>query len=49
MHAVMCGAGHSVRLILAKLRLLCAQIGLDPSALLVTLIPNATPHHVELN
>lgn len=27
-HAVMCGAGHNLRLILAKLRLLCARLGL---------------------
>lgn len=26
-HAVLCGAGHNLRLILAKLRLLCAQFG----------------------
>ena len=26
LHAVMCGAGHNLRLILAKLRLLCASL-----------------------
>jgi IS5 family transposase len=26
MHAVLCGAGHSLRMILRKLRLLCAFI-----------------------
>ena len=29
LHAVMCGAGHNLRLILAKLRLLCAGICVD--------------------
>ena len=28
MHAVMCGAGHNIRLLLKKLRLLCAQYGM---------------------
>jgi len=49
LHAVMCGAGHNLRLILAKLRLLCAQIGFNLSALLATLVSSATPRHVELN
>jgi IS5 family transposase len=26
LHAVLCGAGHNIRLLLKKLRLLCAQI-----------------------
>ena len=34
LHAVMCGAGHNLRLILAKLRLLCAQFGLNLQQLL---------------
>lgn len=34
LHAVMCGAGHNLRLILAKLRLLCAHFGLSLRALL---------------
>lgn len=29
LHAVMCGAGHNMRLMLKKLRLLCAQIWLS--------------------
>lgn len=29
LHAVLCGAGHNLRLILAKLRLLCARLGLS--------------------
>jgi len=28
LHAVMCGAGHKIRMLLRKLRLLCAQFGL---------------------
>jgi IS5 family transposase len=28
LHAVMCGAGHNIRLLLKKLRLLCAQMGI---------------------
>ena len=27
LHAVMCGAGHNMRMLLRKLRLLCAQFG----------------------
>jgi len=49
LHAVMCGAGHNLRLILAKLRLLCARFGFDLSALVTALVPSATPRHVELN
>ena len=26
LHAVMCGAGHNIRLLLSKLRLLCADV-----------------------
>ncbi len=29
LHAVMCGAGHNMRMLLRKLRLLCAQFGLN--------------------
>lgn len=32
LHAVMCGAGHNIRLLLKKLRLLCALFGLDTVA-----------------
>ncbi len=49
LHAVMCGAGHNLRLILAKLRLLCVQIGVDLHAFLAALRPTATAHHVGLN
>lgn len=38
LHAVMCGAGHNLRLILAKLRLLCARWGIASRELLATLI-----------
>ncbi|GAC1533382.1 MAG: hypothetical protein NVS2B4_13630 [Ramlibacter sp.] len=40
LHAVMCGAGHSMRLILAKLRLLCARFGLTLRALLTAFAPS---------
>lgn len=29
LHAAMCGAGHNLRLILPKLRLLCTQFGIE--------------------
>lgn len=38
LHAVMCGAGHNLRLILAALRLLCARFGLWVQALISALI-----------
>ena len=34
LHAVLCGAGHNIRMLLKKLRLLCAQYGLSLRALL---------------
>lgn len=34
LHAVMCGAGHNMRMLLRKLRLLCGQFGVDLKALL---------------
>lgn len=37
LHAVMCGAGHNLRLILAKLRLLAARFGFALPALLAML------------
>ncbi|MNK77833.1 hypothetical protein D3C87_974480 [compost metagenome] len=37
LHAVMCGAGHNLRLILAKLRLLAARFALTLPALLAML------------
>ena len=35
LHAVMCGAGHNIRLLLKKLRLHCAEILAEPRACLV--------------
>lgn len=44
-HAVMCGAGHNMRLILAKLRLPCAHMGIALRALLAALTwPTAAVH-----
>lgn len=37
LHALMCGAGHNLRIILAKLRLLCALMGIKLRALLASL------------
>ena len=34
LHAVLCCAGHNIRLLLRKLRLLCARLGLPIRALL---------------
>ncbi|MFT4266448.1 MAG: IS5/IS1182 family transposase, partial [Xenophilus sp.] len=41
LHAVMCGAGHNLRMILAALRLLCARFGLSMLVLIAALL--ATP------
>ncbi|GKT21272.1 hypothetical protein AVHM3334_04230 [Acidovorax sp. SUPP3334] len=38
LHAVMCGAGHDLRLILAALRLFCARFGLPMQAVIAALI-----------
>ncbi len=38
LYAVMCGAGHNLRLILAALRLLCARIGLSMQTVIAALI-----------
>ncbi|MFE1573091.1 IS5 family transposase, partial [Comamonas odontotermitis] len=38
LHAVMCGAGHNLRLILAALRLYCARLGLSMRAVIAALI-----------
>ena len=46
LHAVMCGAGHNLRMILAKLRLLCARIGIELRALLASLSSGGTLRHV---
>ena len=38
LHAVMCGAGHNLRMILAALRLYCARFGLSMQAVIAALI-----------
>lgn len=40
LHAVMCGAGHNLRLILAKVRLLAVRCGLILPVLLATFFPS---------
>ena len=37
-HAVMCGAGHNLRLILAALRLYCVRVGLPMQAIIAALL-----------
>lgn len=44
LHAVMCGAGHNLRLILAALRLYCARFGLSMQAIIAALFPAAHEH-----
>lgn len=44
LHAVMCGAGHNLRLILAALRLYCARFGLAMQAVIAALFPAAHEH-----
>ena len=44
LHAVMCGAGHNLRLILAALRLYCTRFGLTMQAVLAALIAPAAEH-----
>lgn len=39
LHAVMCGAGHNLRLILAALQLYCARFGLSMHAAIAALPP----------
>ncbi len=41
LHAVMCGAGHNLRLILAALRLCCARFGLSVQEIITALIAAA--------
>ena len=41
LHAVMCGAGHNLRLILAALRLYCARFGLSIQAVIAALVTAA--------
>ena len=44
MHAVMCGAGHNMRLILAALRLYCTRFGLSMQAVIAALIATSHEH-----
>ena len=44
LHAVMCGAGHNLRLILAALRLYCARVGLTMRTLITALIAVPMDH-----
>jgi IS5 family transposase len=46
LHAVMCGAGHNLRLILAKLRLFCARFALTLRVLCVALRVSTNFDHV---
>lgn len=48
LHAVMCGAGHNLRMILTKLRLLCARMGIALRALLASLSSTGTTHPAAL-
>ena len=41
LHAVLCGAGHNIRMILRKLRLFCAHIGM-PLQEMLALLRHAT-------
>ena len=45
LHAVMCGAGHNIRLLLKKLRLLCARIA---DAMHAWLAANASPASIPM-
>lgn len=49
LHAVMCGAGHNLRLILAALRLLCVRCGIDPKAFMVAFARAAAASRAVLN
>jgi len=40
LHAVMCGAGHNMRMLLRKLRLLCTQFGLNLQEVLQDISPS---------
>ena len=44
LHAVMCGTGHNLRLILAALRLYCARFGLALQTLIAALIAEQVDH-----
>lgn len=44
LHAVMCGAGHNLRLILAALRLYCIRFGLSMQAVIAALVATHYNH-----
>ena len=44
LHAVMCGAGHNLRLIMAVLRLYCARFGLSVQAVIAALLAASVKH-----
>lgn len=46
LHAVMCCAGHNLRMILAALRLLCARLGLPMRAVIAALIALPIQHRL---
>ena len=46
LHAVLCGAGHNLRLILAALRLLCARFGLSMQAAISALLADPRNHQL---
>ncbi|CAN1563793.1 hypothetical protein MCERE1_02781 [Burkholderiaceae bacterium] len=45
LHAVMCGAGHNMRMLLRKLRLLCAQFGLNLQTVLQDISPSTRTNY----
>ena len=49
LHAVMCGAGHNLRLILAALRFYCARVGLSMQAVISVLIAASVDRRLAYN
>ena len=45
LHAVMCGAGHNMRMLLRKLRLLCAQFGVAMQEVLRAISLSQRPNY----
>ena len=45
LHAVMCGAGHNMRMLLRKLRLLCAQFGVELQEVLLAILLSRRPNY----
>ena len=46
LHAVMCGAGHNMRMLLRKLRLFCTQFGLPLQEVLQVISPSQRTNDV---